>query len=271
MKTGRHQRCVVLVIASHNTAFDGFKRIWKEHWDQSAEYLKECLCLYLYNDPNLSKLKEDGDDLYFPYKETYPAPGLLLKTMDALQYLEDRKVTYDFILRTNLSSLFNWKAFMQFLTVQQSKSLVAGVPYNTNRMSGMCMILSSDVVQHLKKEEANLDFDLPDDEAINRILHTMPQNRYIHLKSMGIQMVDGEIRNVPTTESDVVHFRFHSGWVEGNMNREKDRIAMEKVHRGLLSAIVEHFCNSIKNDPLQAAIASMLILWSVMFVRNRSQ
>jgi hypothetical protein len=269
----RHLKCVVLVIASHTTAFDGFKRIWEQHWDQSAELLKGYMCMYLYNDPTLTDAEIRGNDFYFPNEETYPAPGLLLKTMNALQHLEDNGITFDFLLRTNLSSLFNWKAFDRFLSLQQPKSLVAGVPYNTKRMSGMCMILSADLVQQIKRGKSSLDYDLPDDEAINQLLHTMPNNNYTELKSVGIELIDGKIRPSLSeiTDSDFIHFRFHSGWVEGNLNREKDHLAMDQVRIGLFSAIVEHFCTSIKNDPIQAGIASLLIIWSVMFVRKRGR
>lgn len=268
--TAKHLKCIVLVIASHNSAFDGFKRIWKEHWDQSAEHLKECLCLFLYNDHTLSKAKVDGNDLYFPHEETYPAPGLLLKTMDALEYLDENNITFDFLLRTNLSSLFNWEAFIRFLSTQPSTSLVAGVPYNTKRMSGMCMILSADVVREVQKEKGSLDYDMPDDEAINRVLNKMRGNKYIEVQSLGIELIDGELRPSLTDikNTDVIHFRFHSGWTEGNLNREKDHAAMNRVHRGLISAIVEHFCTSIENDPFQASIVSFLILWSVVFIRK---
>jgi hypothetical protein len=258
----QHMKCVVLVIASHSEAFDGFKQIWEEHWNQSADHLRDCKCFYLYNDPNFTEMRKDGSNLYFPYEETYPAPGLLLKTMDALAYLETQNITFDFLLRTNLSSLFNWRAFMQFINSKSPKSLVAGVPYNTRRMSGMCMILSSDVVQQIRQRRSQLDFDLPDDEAINNILHQMPGNNYVELKS------NGELRDAIDVNSDIIHFRFHSGWVKGNLNREQDHVAMEKVHRGLLNVIIEHFCSSIKNDPVQASMASILILCAVLAVRN---
>jgi hypothetical protein len=265
--TDRHLKCVVLVIASHNEAFDGFKRIWEEHWEQSSDHLQNCLCFYLYNDESISEMKAEGNDLYFPYEETYPAPGLLLKTMDALEYLDSLSITYDFLIRTNLSSLFNWKACMQFIDNAPTNDLVAGVPYNTKRMSGMCMILSSDIVQQLQQRRSSLDFDLADDIAINRILNKMKNNTYIELKSIGIELVNGEVHQ-DISDSDVIHYRFHSGWVEGNLSREQDHIAMEKVHQGLLTAIVEHFCSSISNDPVQASIASMLILCTLVCVRN---
>lgn len=262
----RHVKCVVLVIASHDTAFDGFKRIWEEHWHQSSDLLQDCLCFYLYNDPNITQMRAEGNDLYFPYEETYPAPGLLLKTMDALEYLDSHNVTYDFLLRTNLSSLFNWKGFMQFIDERPQKAIVAGVPYDTNCMSGMCMILSSDVVKQLQQNKSSMDFDLPDDEAINLVLHQMKDNDYFELKSIGIELINGEVQQ-DISDPDVIHFRFHSGWVKGNLSREQDHIAMEKVHRGLLSEIVEHFCNSISNDPIQASIASIFILCTLLCVR----
>ena len=264
----KHYKCVVLVIASESTAFNGFKQIWKDHWTKSSKYVGQLRCFYLYNDPSLSNMIRKGDDLYFPYEETYPSPGLLKKTMDCLKFLGEQNISYDFLLRTNLSSLFNWKAFAQFIDNNISKQkLVAGVPYNTSKMSGMCMILSRDLVHNIMVKEAQLDFDLPDDEAINRVLNKIQNVTYVELESRGIEGLDQDLSKL----QDVIHYRFHSGWIEGNLNREKDHSDMRKMQTDYLTVIVEHFYTSMKNDPLQASIASMLIIVALIFNRGNAR
>jgi hypothetical protein len=264
----KHYKCVVLIIASESTAFDSFKQIWIDHWAKSFKYVGQLRCFYLYNDPSLSNMNRKGDDLYFPYEETYPSPGLLSKTMDSLKFLADQNISYDFILRTNLSSLFNWKAFAQFIDNNISKSkLVAGVPYNTSKMSGMCMILSRDLVQIIIEKKTQLDFNLPDDEAINRVLNEIQNVTYVELASRGIDSLDQDLSKL----QDIIHYRFHSGWIEGNLQREKDHSDMRKMQTDYLTVIVEHFYTSMRNDPLQASISCMLIIVALIFIRGNTK
>lgn len=88
----------------------------EHHWQHYIKTdLRNMQRYYLYNDEHQEESVRVlyGHDLVFPHAETYPAPGLLLKTMDAIDYLHQNHVTYDFLLRTNLSSLFDWPNFFR--------------------------------------------------------------------------------------------------------------------------------------------------------------
>lgn len=237
-------KCVILVIASHSPAFDKFKRMWVAHWEASKENVFEYECFYLYN--NDSSFKRKGRDLYFPYEETYPAPGLLLKTIGALRYLKETGVTYDMLFRTNLSSLIDWAAFRAFIYRHHlSKNVVAGVMYGEKQMSGMCMLLSGNLAQLLLENEKQLNYEIPDDHAINTYFLGLPNIEYIYFGSK--------------SNERPIHQRFQSGWVEGNMNRERDHASMALAQK----SIIEHFQECVTNQP---HVAWLVLLMSTVAV-----
>ena len=59
------------------------------HWFDHLHGGHGMKCFYLFNNPTQKEpvLFTNGMDLTFPFEETYPAPGLLLKTMAAMEYL----------------------------------------------------------------------------------------------------------------------------------------------------------------------------------------
>jgi hypothetical protein len=240
----RHFRCVVLVIAHHNKAYEPFKRIWEAHWNTYADdVLRDLACFYLYNDPNQVEpvVVTDGCNLTFPQEETYPTPGLLLKTFDAIQYLSDKNLTYDLLLRTNLSSLFNWPAFVEYLPPSGVERFVAGVEYKPKYISGMCLLLSDDLVRDITHNRFQIEFGYPDDHAIAvYLLEHQPGLTYHHIPSITVRyywdVLYQCLHRCVYGVRDIVHMRFHAG--SGLTNRRHwDHRNMRAMHQMLTSRL----------------------------------
>lgn len=258
-----HYKCIILVVAHHEASYDRFKKIWVKHLNANKHWLDECTCYFLYNDPTLQRQKIVKHDMYFPHEETYPAPGLLLKTMDALEYMRDNDITYDMTLRTNLSSLINWKAFNKFINENHTKQeFIAGVPYDDKKISGCCMFLSSDLVNSLIENRHELNFDIPDDEAINTWLASKNANlNFYYLDSTRPKTIE-DVREA--VDSDKIHFRFHMGWIDENRQRKKDHSDMNDIMVSL-TKIIESFENSeVKNVVFISGL--LLLLISIAFM-----
>lgn len=83
-------RLVVLVIAHRNPSYEQLQCAWELHWQTTGRDLRGAKRYFLYNDPKQTehvRVSADGAELTFPHEETYPAPGLLLKTLGAIDYL----------------------------------------------------------------------------------------------------------------------------------------------------------------------------------------
>lgn len=223
----KHYRCVVLVIAHHDPAYERFKEIWVKHWEAHKGVLKDMQCFYIYNDETKPH-RVEGRDLYFPYKESYPAPGLLIKTFAAVDYMDANGITYDMLYRTNLSSLINWPAFSKYVDGNLGKSMYyAGRIYKPKHISGAGMLLSKDLVHILRENLDTIDFDMPDDHAINLWFHAnIPELEFHPIKS--VRWIN---KSEAKRELDMgtIHFRFHKGWGLDN-DRENDQDRMEELY-----------------------------------------
>ena len=144
------------MIAHRHPAYAPFRTVWEDVWrhrDARRDGVVAYRRYYLYNDPTQSatvRASADGAELTFAHAETYPAPGLLLKTLGAIDHLDREGVAYDYLLRTNLSSLFDWSALTDRLAAWgRRRRFVAGAAYKPWYMSGMCLLLSRDLVHEL--------------------------------------------------------------------------------------------------------------------------
>lgn len=217
---------VVLVIAHHAPGYDELRVAWKKNWDVAAKHghLDDWALFFLFNDPNGPARWEPPHSLYFPHAETYPAPGLLQKTLDAMDWLERMGYTYRMIYRTNLSHLVYWPGFTQYVSAHlETQQFAAGVWYMPQHIQGSCMLLSADIagaavpfdasngaaVAALRNEREKLNFDTPDDHAINEWLHS---------KKVAIQQVEtmrchaDDATITEALERGVWGFRCHQSW-----------------------------------------------------------
>ena len=98
--------CIVLIIASHSYIYDYFIALWRE----KIRYLSQnntFRFFFVFSDPSLHIDVLCVDDcIYCKYEESLE-PGIFLKTMAAIRYCE-ANFSYDYLLRTNLSSFWNF-------------------------------------------------------------------------------------------------------------------------------------------------------------------
>jgi len=103
---------IVLIIASHNEHYDSFITLWREKirlWKSRERDDVFYRFYFVFSDLSLKVdvlCDEENHSIFCKYDESLE-PGIFLKTMAAIQYCE-QNFTYDFILRTNLSSFWNF-------------------------------------------------------------------------------------------------------------------------------------------------------------------
>ena len=260
-------RFIVLVIANHDELYEDFKSTWVYHWNNNKQYLHDCECFYLYNDENQTeKVIRSDNDLYFPFKETYPAPGLLLKTIGALEYLNDNEITYNIILRTNLSSLINWKSFSEFIDKNISnKYFYAGVLYKDKHMSGCCMIMSSYIANILLENKNSFNYSEPDDWAINLWLLSSDINNKINYQYINSIRPNNDNEISDALNKNIIHFRFHAGYTNENIKRNKDHRDMKKT-MSIVDNIIENFETFTIEDNCNYNIEISLIITVISLI-----
>lgn len=139
---------ILMLIVSCNTlpVYKEHRKVWETYMNNSANID----CYFLINTPDIDKITIIGNTCYIPGKEV----GITTndchpkKTIDALEYFLSLK-KYDFVVRTNTSSIWNFKALNKFIKTLPCKGCFCGIPVGNNSCSGAGMILSNDVCVNL--------------------------------------------------------------------------------------------------------------------------
>jgi hypothetical protein len=158
-------RLLVLVISGgEDPVYAAHKEIWRTYLHTTPGvdvYFVEA------GEPRVTE-----DTVYTGGSETWD--GILGKTMTALKMLHSE--TYSFVLRTNLSSVWNFPRLLDRIETFPRTSLYAGfhglykdrIPY----ISGAGILMSSDVSSLLLQHTEDLQaVGLPDDVSIGAVLH----------------------------------------------------------------------------------------------------
>lgn len=161
-------KIIILVIASSNKDFEQFKKIQKKYMNSNPDIRT----LFVYGDCRVEN--ESYYDLKFDNIQENYIPGVLLKTINALEFINNN-YDYDHLIRTNLSTIFDFNALIDTVDKLPINKCYAGWkmyhhPYNF--ISGTGIILSKDLTQKLVSslKYKSINTALPDDVAIGSIL-----------------------------------------------------------------------------------------------------
>lgn len=160
-------KTLILIIASDDKpVYHAFVNVWKQYMHSDKDHFD---AYFLRGDPTLrSPLHIEGDTIWARCEEGLPpySSSILTKTVLALDAFKDKLNSYDFVLRTNLSSFYIFPRLLTFLKTLPRKKCYSGarIINEIKVLSGSGFILSTDLVREiLKKKESFLgvasDFD----------------------------------------------------------------------------------------------------------------
>lgn len=167
-------RLLVIVIAGGTkpvyTALRGF---WRLIRDKAAV---DGVVVYLVGyDPSLTTPRLHKGTLVFPGTDSL-IPGVLLETLDAVEYIYHNKLPgHDakHVLRTNLSSFWNFRGLLNWLAHKPTSNYVAafiGVLKGTEFPAGNGYVLSKDLWLWILDNRGKLPQHIIDDVAVGQLL-----------------------------------------------------------------------------------------------------
>lgn len=161
-------RVLILIISSpYNERFSKLK----DHWKTFMNTDPDIDCYFLECDPAIDKPYMRNNTLYTTGDELYS--NIFKKTIDSFRFFNCD--AYDYIIRTNLSSLYIFSELKRCLINYNKNKLYTGAIGNHNSIdfvSGSGMIMTPDVIDILKSiKDTDIDIDLPDDVMIGYLLH----------------------------------------------------------------------------------------------------
>jgi hypothetical protein len=154
---------LMLVIYNPSPLYDAQRDFWRQYMNSSPNIL-----CYFITYSAISEITLDGDTLYIPGQESYD--GIIDKTLIALEYFLERK-SYDFIIRTNISSIWDHQHLTRYLKKSSRTGLYCGLLGGTREsvswVSGSGIILTPDICKKLiDARELVLSFRVIDDVDI---------------------------------------------------------------------------------------------------------
>ena len=129
--TRRHYRAVVLVLSSHLTPLvRNCRTVWQAYMNHSPD-----IKVFLVYGSSATFAPQSYDLVYPDIGETY-SPGMLLKTVAAMEHI-DATLSYDYFVRTNIGTFWNFTALLEHLDDLPSALTYSGDgPFRHEYVSG---------------------------------------------------------------------------------------------------------------------------------------
>jgi hypothetical protein len=185
---------------------------------------------------DITETTEIGDLILVPGTES-AIDGIHRKTMQAIEYIS-RKYDYEYMVRTNLSTLWNMRSALD-LVMKVPKTRYAGGFMTDGFVSGTGIIMSRDVAEELAATDAPNSMTTPDDLVISRSIEDMGVRlRHITRYNCGRCPDDMSWFNFPnqrmvvvddTDLVDILNFR-----VKHPDDRTRDVYYLEKYSKNLM-------------------------------------
>jgi len=146
----KDMKILVLIVASDDQqVYLEFQKIWRAYMHLDPDHVE---AYFVKANPDLDTQCEIIDDVIWCKTSTNINPGMLNKTLLAMEYMAPRLDEFDYVVRTNLSSFYVFPRlfpFLQTLPKTNCYSAVIGNHNGINFASGCGLIFSPDMIELL--------------------------------------------------------------------------------------------------------------------------
>jgi hypothetical protein len=220
-------RILMLILSS-----DTFP-VYAQHREVWRTYMKrhpDVDCYFIQYSPATFTPILTTDTLTMRGRERYDT--ILTKTVDALSFFLPR-APYTHVVRTNLSSVWDFGELVAYLNSQPSQRFYGGIELKEGGASGAGILLSRDVAERLvRNRRALLSIGTVDDVDIGIFLRQVgiPLTISRRVDFLSLAQYEGGRERVP---SGTFHYRVKHLYAEGRLEEPEvmRRILREQVYR----------------------------------------
>jgi hypothetical protein len=208
-----------LVLYSKSEYYDKMKEITSEYY---KKYIDIDTYYYYWDENILDEYLLENNELKIKGKETY-VPGILVKTIKAFEFFKEKIDTYDYIVRSNISTIIN---FQKLIPILSQKNYDYGLFFNKKRKkvfywgSGTSLLFNKKIFHYILNNLDKLNLDIIDDYSIALLLFYNYKNK---LELCDLKNYFCENPSLIKNYNDYIIFRNKS------INREDDLIIMKKI------------------------------------------
>ncbi len=163
-----HVRAVMLILASNqNELVRNCRKIWKMY--MNIDPLIKVFFVYGELATPLENYDEASDLIYPNIRESYPV--FIHKTVEAMKYIHS-KYTYDFFIRTNLSTFWDFKQLHKHLDILPKVNCYSGDgPFSNHApvgyyLSGVDTIVTYEMIDSLVNNTDKMNYEVVEDAAM---------------------------------------------------------------------------------------------------------
>ena len=171
----------LILYSPGNKYYDEMKKMQTIYLEYFKLKNKDFSYYFYYYDPSIDKNYEITENVIkIKGKETY-IPGILNKTIKAFEIV-NKHFTYDYLIRTNISSVINFRILLNFINRNNPDS--CGKIWNLNNenckfreywgkyfYSGTCLIYKKNVITFIINNQNKLDKRLIDDVSLGVLIY----------------------------------------------------------------------------------------------------
>lgn len=186
------KKLLVLITASDDLqVYVENQKIWRAYMHLDPEHVE---AYFIKANPNLESKCEVCGDVFWCKTGDVLFPGVMNKTVSALEYFLPRMHEFDYVLRTNLSSFYVFPRLLEFLKQLPRSGCYCGskVQYNSELsfVSGSGYILSADVAASVANYSGSLyDVDNFDDVVMG-----------YYCRSLGLDIIPADYVHISTLD-----------------------------------------------------------------------
>ena len=145
---------LILSSPSLHPVYASLKEVWASYMNANSAI--NSFFIEYHPEKNMAV---EGNTIYIKGRESYH-PGCREKTIDALKFFLNGDVKYDYIIRTNISSLWNFTALLKYLETLPKINVYSGIigKHRSQRfVSGSGFIMSPDVASRVVDNRAMMN------------------------------------------------------------------------------------------------------------------
>jgi len=159
-------KIIILILAHDDKKYTDIESLWRQYMNKH-ENIRSYFIKARKNTDGIHVLLED-DTFYINCEESFK-PGCLIKTVESIRYLLNNGEEFDYILRTNLSSVIHLDNLYSYLCNRQvAYAGNLGEYFGIYYASGSGILMQRKVCEILIMYEKYLQYQLPDDVAIGK-------------------------------------------------------------------------------------------------------
>jgi beta-1,4-mannosyl-glycoprotein beta-1,4-N-acetylglucosaminyltransferase len=121
----KHYKLIILIIASHSETYDLFIRCWREYMNNFSDVRS----FLLFSDENIETDILVTEDCIIHKSNESTIPGIFFKSTASFSIC-DKFFSYDYILRTNLSSFYHIPRLLCYMEKKPKDNYAGGQWYN---------------------------------------------------------------------------------------------------------------------------------------------